>query len=137
MATLDTDVQDATTVIRDLLAALAASNPVSPVSQADQDALEAAIADGQAALTPASGSDPLSFTPGASISTALGQPASFSVGTITGGTPPYTVNGLPDGLTADGGGNVSGTPTGTGTSTLTVSDSAGNSASGSVTLTVS
>lgn len=138
MASLDTDVQEATTVITGLLAALAAaSNPVSPVSQADQDALESAIADGQAALTPASGgSDPLSFTPGASISTALGQPASFSVGTITGGTPPYTVNGLPDGLTADGGGNVSGTPTGTGTSTLTVSDSAGNSASGSVTLTV-
>lgn len=141
MATLDTDVQEATTLIGDLVAALnAASNPTPPVSQADQDALEAAIAAGQAALTPAPVETPLSFTPALSVSTALGQPASFSVGSATGGTPPYTfaVSSLPDGLSADTSGNVTGTPTASGSTSISVqvSDSAGNSASGSVSLTV-
>lgn len=144
MATLAEDVEAATALIPQLVAALqAASNPVPPVSTADQEALETALAAGQAALTPTSPppvETPLSFTPAATVDTALGQPASFSVGSATGGTPPYTfaVSSLPDGLTADTSGNVTGTPTASGTSTVSVqvSDSAGNSASGSVTLTV-
>jgi hypothetical protein len=51
MATLDADVQAATTVINDLVTALQAAS--SGVPEADQTALETAIAAGQAALTPA------------------------------------------------------------------------------------
>jgi hypothetical protein len=51
MATLDLDVQTATTVINDLVTALSAAG--SGVDAADQAALETAIAAGQAALTPA------------------------------------------------------------------------------------
>jgi len=50
MATLDVDVQTATTVINDLVAALGTAG--SGVSAADQTALETAIAAGQTALTP-------------------------------------------------------------------------------------
>lgn len=50
MTTLDADVQAATTVINDLVAALEAAT--NPVPAADQSALETAIAAGQAALTP-------------------------------------------------------------------------------------
>ena len=50
MATLDVDVQTATTVINDLVAALGTAG--SGVSAADQTALETAIAAGQAALPP-------------------------------------------------------------------------------------
>lgn len=140
MATLDADVQSATSVISDLVAALvAASNPVSPVSQADQDALETAIAAGQAALAPPV--ETLTFDP-ATIDTALGQPASFSVGTVSGGTAPYTVTvtGLPDALVSDASGNVTGIPSATGVSSLSVgvADSSNpvQTTSGTVTLTV-
>ena len=51
MASLDQDVQLATTVINDLVAALSSAG--SGVSAADQTALETAIAAGQAAVTPA------------------------------------------------------------------------------------
>lgn len=50
MATLDADVQAATTVINDLVTALQTAS--SGVSETDQTALETAIAAGQAALTP-------------------------------------------------------------------------------------
>ena len=50
VATLDADVQAATTVINDLVTALAAAT--TPVPEADQTALETAIAAGQAALAP-------------------------------------------------------------------------------------
>jgi hypothetical protein len=50
MASLDQDVQLATTVINDLVAALSSAG--SGVSAADQTALETAIAAGQAAVTP-------------------------------------------------------------------------------------
>jgi len=54
MASLDVDVQTATTVINDLVAALAtATGTANPVPAADQTALETAIAAGQAALAPA------------------------------------------------------------------------------------
>jgi hypothetical protein len=88
---------------------------------------------------PAPTVEALTYTPAATVDTALGAPADFTLGTVTGGTAPYTyaVTGLPDGLTeADG--TITGTPTATGTSTLdvTVTDSAGATATGTVTLTV-
>jgi hypothetical protein len=52
MASLDQDVQDATTVINNLVTALGAASG-SGVPAADQTALETAIAAGQAALAPA------------------------------------------------------------------------------------
>lgn len=94
-----------------------------------------------AATTPATPPAALSFDPAANVSTALGQPASFSVGTVSGGTPPYNeeVSGLPDGLTASGL-NVTGAPTASGTSSLSVlvTDSATSpaTATGTVSLTV-
>ncbi len=55
MATLDEDVQAATTVINDLVSALAAAtgSENGGVPAADQTALETAIAAGQAAVAPA------------------------------------------------------------------------------------
>jgi hypothetical protein len=68
LATLDADVQAATTVITDLTAEvsslqsqLAAAG--SGVSEADQTALESAIAAGQAVLTPTSTTAPTESTP--------------------------------------------------------------------------
>lgn len=52
LASLDVDVQTATTVINDLVSALGAASG-SGVPAADQTALETAIAAGQAALAPA------------------------------------------------------------------------------------
>lgn len=71
MATLDADVQAATTVINDLVAALGAEG--SGVSTADQTALETAIAAGQAALAPAAppaGAADGTATPGATTNEA-------------------------------------------------------------------
>ena len=63
------------------------------------------------------------------FSGTVGQPITGSLG-ISGGVPPDSVavtSGLPDGVTIDAQGNVSGTPTtaGTFTSTVTVVDSQG------------
>jgi hypothetical protein len=68
MATLDEDVQAATQVINDLVAALAATTG-SGVSAADQTALEDATAAGQAALAGPAPSTPASVpeTPAATI----------------------------------------------------------------------
>lgn len=142
MTTLDADVQAATTVINDLVskvasleAELAAAG--SGVSQADQTALESAITAGQAAVAPPAAA--LSFAVAGAVSTPVGQAASFSVGTASGGTEPYTyaITGLPDGLTAAEN-TVTGTPGAAGTFTLdvTVTDAAGATATGSLVLTV-
>jgi hypothetical protein len=53
LASLDVDVQTATTVINDLVTALGAATG-SGVSAADQTALETAITAGQAAVAPTS-----------------------------------------------------------------------------------
>jgi hypothetical protein len=64
-------------------------------------------------------SDPLNLTG------TVGQPFSASLASnVQGGTPPYALSVAgtpPDGLTVDGNGNISGTPTTAGTSTLSVS----------------
>lgn len=110
-------------------------------------AVEANTAALTAASTPVVTPPPaaLTFTPAAAVSIPLGQAASFDVGTASGGTPPYTftVTGpsagpLPDGLSANAEGVVSGTPTATGTTELSVEvgDSAGAAVPGTVSLTI-
>lgn len=73
MATLEEDVQAATAVINDLVAALAAATGTG-VSAADQQALEEATASGQAALAGSSSSTPASV-PEAPAATIPDQPA--------------------------------------------------------------
>ena len=55
----------------------------------------------------------------------VGQPFTAALlGNVSGGTPPYNLTSqgtLPAGLSMDGQGNISGTPTAAGTSTLAVS----------------
>lgn len=54
----------------------------------------------------------------------VGVPYSFSL-QVSGGTPPYifTSSGLAPGLSMDGNGNISGTPTAGGSGTITITDS--------------
>ena len=74
-----------------------------------------------------------------SISGVVGTAVSGALG-ATGGVPPYSwsVSGLPAGVTVSANGTISGTPTAAGntTATATVTDSAGNSTSGSIAVSI-
>lgn len=113
MATLDADVQAATTVINALVAALAGQTG-SGVSAVDQSDLETAIAAGQAALggsTPPPADTVTVVNPGAQAA-VVGAPFTLSL-SASGGTAPYSfaTSGLPNGLSVSGS-SVTGTPTG-------------------------
>lgn len=152
LMSLDTDVQAATTVITELVALVGTQSSqiadlqaqlaaAGTVPQADEDALNAAVAAGTAVLTPPPPPpvpEALSV-PSVDASFALGTAASFQV-VSSGGTPPvtFTVDSLPSGLSMDGNGLISGTPdtTGTTSSTVTATDSTGATAEGTVAITV-
>ena len=72
MATLDVDVQTATTLLNELVAALGSAG--SGVSAADQTALETAITAAQAAL-PSTATPPVTTTPVPTVPEAPAAPA--------------------------------------------------------------
>ena len=147
MATIDEDVVAATGVLNGLVTKVGEleaqiaglTNPPPAVSAADQSALEAATAAGQAALTPPAPVPSALTVPDQTLNFALGQPASFQVAD-SGGTPPVTVSvdTLPSGLTLDATGTITGTPDATGTTSVavTATDATGATATGTYTITV-
>ena len=138
VSTLSEDVVAATDALNAAAAALTAASGQG-VSESQQAALENATTAVNDALTPSTPPPPASLSlPAQAFDVAVGAAVNSSV-TADGGTPPYTFTSgnVPSGLTLGTDGVFSGSLAKAGSFDVTVdvADSAGASASGSVTIT--
>ena len=141
MAELSVISGELTPAAADLSAALASGNSASlkAAATAAAQALTANAAKVEAAVAAAKGADPnapkpLAVSP-ATINFGAGAPSSELI-TITGGTEPYSVTGLPAGVTYAGGDLVGDATTVAGTTTATVADSSSPAETTEITIVI-